>query len=77
MYIHRGLVASASEPLGRLMNGNMSEARNGEAVLKDVDKSTFARFCQWAYEGHYNAEVHRDRQKDITIVEQTGMSINS
>ena len=75
MYIHRGLVASASEPLGRLMNGNMSEARNGEAVLKDVDQSTFARFCQWAYEGYYDAEPHRDRKKDRAVAEQGGMSI--
>lgn len=73
MYIHRDLVASVSKPLGCLTNGKMSEARNGEAVLEDVDKLTFARFCQWVYEGYYDAEVHRDRPKDTAIAEKTGI----
>ena len=37
------------------MNGQMSEARNGEADLKDIDEGTFVRFIEWAHRGYYTA----------------------
>lgn len=77
MYIHRARVTSVSRPLDSLMNGNMIEAETGEAVLEDVDRATFARFCQWVYEGYYDAAVHRDCPKDVVSTEQTGMRICS
>lgn len=33
----------------------MTEAREGFAVLEDVDADTFVRFTQWAYQGYYLA----------------------
>jgi hypothetical protein len=33
----------------------MSEAQNGFAVLDDVDKQTFVRFCEYVYTGDYAA----------------------
>lgn len=35
------------------MNGSMREARDGSAELEDIDKSTFVRFCEYAYMGDY------------------------
>ena len=75
MYIHRAQVASVSRPLDSLMNGNMIEAETGEVILRDVDQATFARFCQWVYEGYYDAAVHRDCPKDVASSEQSGMRI--
>ena len=54
-YIHQDLVSQHSKPLDRLMNGSMTEAQNGFAVLEDVDADTFIRFTQWAYRGYYSA----------------------
>ncbi len=38
-----------------MINGYMSEAQEGFAVIKDVDEGTFLRFIQWAYNGYYEA----------------------
>lgn len=48
-------MASHSQPLGRMINGPMLEASKGVAILEDVDEDTFARYCQWAYNGDYEA----------------------
>lgn len=53
--VHSALVASHSNPLGRMINGPMLEAKKGVGVLEDVDEGTFARYCQWAYSGDYKA----------------------
>ena len=39
----------------------MSEARKGYAVIKEGEKSTFARFAEWAYQGYYTSGkvIHR------------------
>ena len=55
LYIHASLIALYSSPLERMINGNMSEAQNGFAVLEDVDEGTFGRFVRWAYTGTYAA----------------------
>lgn len=38
-----------------MINGPMLEASKGVAILEDVDEDTFARYCQWAYDGDYKA----------------------
>ena len=53
--IHSALIAHHSKPLGVLVNGNMSEAKEGCAMLEDVDERTFLRFSQYAYTGDYIA----------------------
>ena len=53
--VHSALVAHHSETLGVLVNGNMSEAKEGCALLEDVDVGTFVRFSQYAYTGDYVA----------------------
>ena len=55
LYIHAELVSQNSKPLDRMINGYMSEAQEGFAVIKDVDEGTFVRFIQWAYTGYYEA----------------------
>ena len=54
-YIHAKLVSSHSVPLDRMINGQMVEAQEGFAVLEEVDKGTFERFIEWAYNGYYTA----------------------
>jgi hypothetical protein len=54
-HIHAGLVSRQSRPLDRMINGQMAEAQKGYAVLEDIDKGTFERYMQWAYEGYYKA----------------------
>ncbi|KAI9783212.1 MAG: hypothetical protein M1839_004052 [Geoglossum umbratile] len=53
--VHSALAASHSRPLDALINGRMSEAQNGFAVLDDIDRQTFVRFCQYVYTGNYAA----------------------
>ncbi|KAL8760305.1 MAG: hypothetical protein Q9199_000087 [Rusavskia elegans] len=52
-YLHAALVSQHSRPLDRMMNGDMSEAQKGYAVLKEVDEDTFGRFAEWANKGYY------------------------
>ena len=55
LYIHADLVSLHSKPLDRMMNGTMTEAREGFATLEDVDEGTFVRFIEWAHKGYYTA----------------------
>lgn len=55
LYIHAELVSRHSKPLDRMINGYMTEAQSGFAVIKDVHEGTFVRFIQWAYNGYYEA----------------------
>lgn len=52
-YLHAALVSQHSRPLDRMMNGDMSEAQKGYAVLKEVEEDTFGRFAEWANKGYY------------------------
>ncbi|KAI9808038.1 MAG: hypothetical protein M1827_007544 [Pycnora praestabilis] len=52
-YIHAHLVSRYSNPLDRMINGQMAEAQKGFAVLEEVDEGTFERFIEWAYKGYY------------------------
>jgi hypothetical protein len=63
-YIHADLASHHSHPLDRMINGQMAEAQQGFAVLKDVDEGTFRRFVEWAYKGYYKAA---DFELDATI----------
>ncbi|KAL9621056.1 MAG: hypothetical protein Q9160_004441 [Pyrenula sp. 1 TL-2023] len=49
----------------------MLEAREGYAVLKDIDPDTFVRFCEYAYKGDYTVA----RPDDI-IVRAEGLSLD-
>lgn len=53
--IHAALIAHHSKPLGVLVNGPMSEAKERCALLEDDDEHTFVRFSQYAYTGDYVA----------------------
>lgn len=55
LYIHAELVSRHSKPLDRMINGYMTEAQSGCAVIEDIDEGTFVRFIQWAYNGYYEA----------------------
>ena len=41
-----------------LINGPMLEAKEGAAVLKDVDEYVFICFCQYLYTGDYDEIVN-------------------
>lgn len=51
--VYRTPVARHLVPLEKLMNGKMSEAKEGRAYLKDVDEHTFVRFAEYVYTGSY------------------------
>lgn len=53
-YIHSALLASLSEPLNRLVNGDFKEAQEAHVTLEHVDEETFSYFIQWAYTGKYH-----------------------
>ncbi|KAL6719502.1 hypothetical protein ACLMJK_003742 [Lecanora helva] len=58
LYAHAALVAGCSEPFDRMINGHLSEANQGFAILDDVDESTFLRFIRWTYNKDYPANEH-------------------
>lgn len=41
-----------------MMNGDLSEAKQGFALLEDVDEATFVRFIRWTYNKDYPAPEH-------------------
>lgn len=41
-----------------MINGHLSEAQQGFALLEDVDKASFVRFVRWLYSGEYPALEH-------------------
>lgn len=53
MYVHAALVADCSRFLDRMINGHLSEAKQGFALLDDVDQATFVRFIRWTYTKDY------------------------
>ena len=55
LYVHAALVADCSAPLDRMINGHLSEASQGFALLNDVDEGTFVRFIRWTYTKDYTA----------------------
>lgn len=58
LYVHSALVSECSKPLDRMINGDLSEAKQGFAVLEDVDRATFVRFIRWIYTRDYPAPEH-------------------
>ena len=74
LYIHAELVSRHSKPLDRMINGNMSEAQSGRAIIEDVDEETFLRFIQWAYSGYYEAgkfKIDSPRPGSTLVEEET------
>jgi hypothetical protein len=51
--VHSAAIADQSKALRTLIEGNMSEALGGCAVLKDTPVHIFQRFVQYAYTGDY------------------------
>ena len=41
-----------------MINGHLLEAKQGFALLEDVDQDTFVRFIHWTYTGDYSAPEH-------------------
>lgn len=41
-----------------MINGHLSEAQQGFAILEDVDEGTFVRFIHWAYNKDYPVPEH-------------------
>ena len=41
-----------------MINGHLSEAQQGFAILEDVDEGTFVRFIRWVYSKDYPAPEH-------------------
>lgn len=56
MRLPKALVSRCSPVLERLVNGEMSEASNGVAEIKDFEKTTFAHFAEWLYTGRYKID---------------------
>ena len=48
-------MARHSKPLNTMITGEMAEAQQGVAPLKEEDEDTVARFAEWAYKGYYTA----------------------
>ena len=51
----------------------MSEAQKGFAVIKDVDRDTFLRFIQWAYNGYYDARQFKVDESTPSLVNEVAM----
>ena len=47
-----------------MINGEMSEAQKGYAVLEETEQSTFDRFAQWMYKGYYEPGEPFDQPLD-------------
>ncbi|KAN0080910.1 hypothetical protein V8E54_004114 [Elaphomyces granulatus] len=51
--VHAQPLASLSQALNALINGDMVEARTGVIDWRDMDEETFLRFCEFAYVQDY------------------------
>ena len=72
------LAAYHSEPLGVLINGSMSEAKESFAVLRDIDQDKFVRFCQYLYTGDYDAadaDDHTPLSRDVEMEAASAISM--
>ena len=56
-----------------MINGHLSEAHQGFAVLEDVDKDTFVRFLRWVYTKDYPDKEHTV-VKDEVAAEQASQN---
>ncbi|KAM3422069.1 hypothetical protein BST61_g2445 [Cercospora zeina] len=57
-FAHPAIIAQHSKPLAKLMNGNMREAREGQARIEEVDENDFARCLEFCYTKDYSAADH-------------------
>jgi hypothetical protein len=65
--VHEAALADQSPALATLMRGKMSESLAGEAKWKDVDKTTFIKFTQFAYTGDYSVPTMIVKASDQTL----------
>ena len=73
LYAHAALIADCSKPFDRMINGDLSEAKQGFAILDDVDESTFLGFIRWIYSKDYpaneyttTAEAEETKQPEVS-----------
>ncbi|KAI4703504.1 hypothetical protein J4E89_010080 [Alternaria sp. Ai002NY15] len=52
--VHAGIMSEVSEPLDRLINGPMKEAREKCAALPHVERDVFLSLVEYAYRSDYN-----------------------
>jgi hypothetical protein len=62
--VHAGAIASQSDTLDTMINGEFVEKHTRSATLEEVDEDTFARFCQFAYTGDYHPPESETDKKD-------------
>lgn len=48
-----------------MINGHLSEAQQGFAILDEVDEETLLRFLRWTYTGDYPAREHTTIESEI------------
>jgi hypothetical protein len=76
--VHEAAIAQLSEPLARLLTGELVEAQAGCTTWKEVRKGTFERFVQFAYQGDYEVvEPELLPDKKTIISEEEPMDVNS
>lgn len=55
--VHSSAVATTSGPFRALVNGDLLEAKERSAELKDVEPADFVRFLEYAYRRDYSAPL--------------------
>ncbi|KAK2759337.1 hypothetical protein FQN54_002815 [Arachnomyces sp. PD_36] len=69
-YAHKASIKKLSQPLSVLLDGPMSEAQSGSAILEETEEHTFVRFCQFAYTGDYDP-AHPEIILEATAIDTT------
>ena len=65
-----------SKPLHTMVHGNMKEAREGTAVLEDVDPEIFGALCEYLMCGDYS-RLDNMESVDDEVAEQKGDGISA
>lgn len=79
-HVYEEAISRLSQPLHTLIKGDLSEAKAGCTIWKDVSKETFERFVQFAYTGDYSIPNTREwktvaePQKEDTDVSKAAKS---
>lgn len=75
--VHSHAVSRLSNPLNSLINGDMTEAREGIVVWDDMEPDTFVRVLEFAYRGDYTtpkleprAEPYRHTYEQLSPSDQ-------
>ncbi|KAF2110336.1 hypothetical protein BDV96DRAFT_603927 [Lophiotrema nucula] len=68
IFVHAKAFAGISDPLDRLINGDLREASDKYAELLDIDKGDFLRLCEFVYRGKYTGPDVLETEPDMTII---------